>query len=66
MPEVVSGRYVLVEPREPEAIAKGVGKVYRGEVEDKGKKTFSWDECVQKYMLVYHQLVNNVRRGTER
>ena len=56
LPEVVSGKYVLVEPRNPEAIAEGVEKVYKGEVEDKGKKVFSWDECVEKYLEVYQSL----------
>ena len=53
LPEVVSGKYVLVEPRNPEAIAEGVEKVYKGAVEDKGKKVFSWDECVRGYLRVY-------------
>lgn len=53
LPEVVSGKYVLVEPRNPEAIAKGVEKVYRGETENSRRKIFSWDECVRKYLKVY-------------
>lgn len=55
IPEVVSGRYVLVEPRNQEAIAEGVEKVYKGEVEDNGKKIFSWDNCVDDYLRVYRR-----------
>lgn len=60
LPEVVSGKYILVEPGNPEAIAQGVERVYKGEVEDKGKKTFSWDECIEKYLQIYKGLLNSV------
>jgi len=53
LPEVISGRYVLVEPRNPEAIAEGVESIYRDEVKDSEKRTFSWDECVDRYLKVY-------------
>lgn len=56
LPEVVSGKYVLVEPKNPEAIAEGVEKVYQGEVEDKGKKIFSWDECIERYVGLYNEI----------
>lgn len=56
LPEVVSGRYVLVEPGNPEAIAEGVERVYKGEVEDKGKKIFSWDECAEGYLRNYEEI----------
>ena len=59
LPEVVSGKYVLVEPRNPEAIAEGVEKVYKGEVEDSPRKVFSWYECVERYLKVYEQLIRN-------
>ena len=55
LPEVVSGRYVLVEPRNPEAIADAIEKIYKGEVEDSAKITFSWDECTDKYLSVYQR-----------
>jgi glycosyltransferase involved in cell wall biosynthesis len=57
LPEVVFGRYALVEPRNPEGIAEGVLKVYRGEVEDKGKKIYDWDECVGEYLEIYQGLI---------
>ena len=57
LPEVVSGKYVLVEPRNPDAIAEGVEKVYKGEWQHSESKLFSWDECVENYMRVYEQLL---------
>jgi glycosyltransferase involved in cell wall biosynthesis len=57
LPEVVSGRYVVVEPRNPEAIAEGVEKVYKSEIEDKGKNMFSWNKCVEKYLEVYQEIL---------
>ena len=56
LPEVVSGRRALVEPGNPEAIAEAIEMVYKGEIEDKGKRVFSWDECVQRYLKVYKGL----------
>ena len=56
LPEVISGRYVLVEPRNPGAIAEGVEKVFKGEVENSKRKVFSWDECTRKYLQVYLEL----------
>jgi len=57
LPEVVSGRYVLVEPRNPEAIAEGVEKVYKGEVGSSEQKVFSWDKCVDGYFKVYENVM---------
>jgi len=57
LPEIVSGGYVLVEPIKSEAVAEGVEKVYKGEVEKGEKKAFSWDKCVEKYLEVYKKEV---------
>ena len=57
LPEVVSGKYVLVEPKDPEAIAEGVEKVYKGEVEYSPPKVFSCDECVREYLKVYSEVL---------
>lgn len=59
LPEVVSGKYILVEPRNPEAIAEGVKRVYEGEIEKSEKKVFSWVECVEGYLRVYEELPKN-------
>lgn len=56
LPEVVSGRYVLVEPRNSEGLAEGVEKVYRGETENSRHKIFSWDRCVAEYLGIYEEM----------
>lgn len=56
LPEVVSGKYVLVERRSPDELAKAIRKVYDGQVEVIPKKTFTWDECVEKYSKVYEEV----------
>lgn len=60
LPEVVSGRYVLVEPRNPEAIAEGVRMIYENEVKNTDKKIFSWDECVREYLRIYKALLEEI------
>lgn len=60
LPEVVSGKYVLVEPRNPEAIAEGVRMIYDNEVKNTDRKIFSWDECVREYLKVYKALLEEI------
>jgi len=57
LPEVVSGKYVLVKPKSPKEIARGIELVYRKKVKDKGKKIFSWDKAVKIYLEVYKKLI---------
>jgi len=61
LPEVVRGKYVLVEPGNPAEIAEGVELIYRGKVEDKGKKVFSLDEKVRKHLDTYTELVKTLK-----
>lgn len=56
LPEVVSGRYILIEPRNPKAIASAVIQVAQGDIESSSKKTFSWDNAVNKYLDLYNQV----------
>ena len=56
LPEVVSGRYILIEPGNPEAIAKAVKSVYNNELKDSDKKTFSWHESISRYVEIYDEL----------
>jgi len=59
LPEVVSGKYVLIPPRSPQAIADAVYSIYIGEVEDRGKKIFDWWETARKYVRVYEKLLGD-------
>lgn len=57
LPEVVSGRYELVEPRDPDAIAEAVIDVYNGDYDEKPKKKFRWDDAINEYIDIYEELV---------
>lgn len=56
LPEVVSGKYVLIKPENPRAIAKGVEDIYNHRFKESSKKTFSWDTCVDNYLEVYQDV----------
>lgn len=49
LPEVVSGKHVLVVPRSPQAIALGVEAVYNNRANSTGKKSFKWADCIKQY-----------------
>jgi len=51
IPEVISGKHVLVEPKSSRAIAKGVEKVY--------KKEFPWSRTVSLYEKEYNTLLQS-------
>ncbi len=56
LPEVVSGKYVLVKPASPEDIAKGVIDVYRGKIKSKKKKLFKLNDNINGYIQIYRNL----------
>lgn len=62
LPEVIFGRYVLAPPRDPEALAEGVVKVFRREYETSEKKVYLWENTVQKYLQAYCAII--AKRGT--
>jgi glycosyltransferase involved in cell wall biosynthesis len=49
LPEVVSGKYVLVEPKSPGAIALGVEAAYNNKANLTEKKIFKWSDCIDQY-----------------
>lgn len=57
LPEVVSGQYVLIEPRNPKAIARGVVQVYEGRVKKSKLNKFTWDDCVSGYEKIYKEVL---------
>ena len=58
IPEVISGKYVLVEPKNPEEIAKGICSVYHREYTEKPLKRFELNENIEGYLKVYGRLLN--------
>lgn len=57
IPEVIFGKYVLVKPMDPAALADGMGKIYRNEYSLSDKKEFLWEDMVRKHLAVYEALL---------
>ena len=59
LPEIVSGKYVLVEPGNAGAIAAGVIRIHHGEAVITDKKYFYWASCIDNYDKIYRQETGN-------
>ena len=57
LPEIVSGRYMLIEPRNTQAIADAVVEVYNNRAKANARKVFTWNSCVDKYESLYNEIV---------
>jgi D-inositol-3-phosphate glycosyltransferase len=57
LPEVVSGRYVLVEPGSADALADGIVRISRKDYSQSEEKRFHWEEHVRKHEKVYRDLL---------
>lgn len=57
IPEVISGRHVLVEAGSAEAIAEGVLRIRRGEWDETPPKRFSWEAMVDAYESLYREML---------
>ena len=56
LPEVVSGKYVLVKPRRPDAIAKGVEMVYGKKFIKTKLQKFLLKDNIEGYLNVYEMV----------
>lgn len=57
IPEVISGKYILVDPANPFAIAQGVINIQPGTFSQTPLKTFSWDDTVSQHLSLYETLL---------
>ncbi|MBW2966073.1 glycosyltransferase family 4 protein [Candidatus Woesearchaeota archaeon] len=57
IPEVISGKYVLVKPGNAEAIAKGVEMVYHDKFMRSELKKFELEDNIKGYLKVYEGLI---------
>jgi glycosyltransferase involved in cell wall biosynthesis len=57
IPEVISGKHLLIEPGSSAAIADAVVRMWRGEYNQAEPKNFDWDHIVQQYEQVYRRLL---------
>jgi len=58
LPEVIFGRYILVSSRDPEALADGVVKIFRGEYETSEQKVYLWQETVEQHLKAYCGIIS--------
>ncbi len=63
LPEVVSGRYVLVAPGSAEALAEGIQKVSRKEYQQTEEKRFLWEDHVKQHETRYRELISGLSRA---
>ena len=57
LPEVISGKYVLVKPRSPEGIAKGVELVYTNKTIKTPLKKFLLKDNIEKHIRLYEKIL---------
>lgn len=58
IPEVIRGRYILVEPKNPVAIAEAVVNVHKGKnIQFSEKKIFDRETNLASYLCVYNKLI---------
>ena len=60
IPEVISGSYVLVKPKNPKEIARAIELVYKRKVKKKAKKYFTIDKNINGYLENYKQLITKI------
>ena len=58
LPEVCSGKYVLIKPRQPLSIAQGIKQIYDKAHISSPKKKFTISDNVKKYLALYKELLN--------
>ena len=56
LPEVVSGKYVLIKPKSPEDIARGIELIYKNKCNYKRLKRFTIKENIDNYLKIYKEL----------
>ncbi len=53
LPEVISGKFLLVPPKNPGAIAEAVIRISKKEYNKTALKRFSWEKAREEYLKVY-------------
>jgi glycosyltransferase involved in cell wall biosynthesis len=57
LPEVVFGRYVLVEPKDPTALAEGIIRIHAKNYSVSPEKRFTWDDNILRHIEAYKRLL---------
>lgn len=64
LPEVVSGKHILVKPRDSNGIAAAVTSMFHGKSHKTPLRKFTIDESVSSYVKIYKELISR-RLGTK-
>ena len=56
IPEVISGRYILVPSKDSNAIAQGVIDIFEGKGFEVTGRKFLWSDCIKEYEKVYKEV----------
>lgn len=59
LPEVVSGKYILVEPKSPEEIATAVERVYNKKYTTSPLKKFLLETNISNYLKMYREVLHS-------
>ncbi|TKJ17308.1 hypothetical protein CEE44_02110 [Candidatus Woesearchaeota archaeon B3_Woes] len=59
LPEVISGKYILVKPKNPESITKGIEKIYHNQIIKSELKRFELKDNIRNYLKVYKEILEN-------
>lgn len=59
LPEVISGKYLLIPPKSPEEIAKAVKLIHEKKYHRSKLKKFTIEENVENYLKIYKLILNN-------
>jgi len=57
LPEVVSGKHLFFESKNPEDLAEKIKAITKGEWNYLPLKKFEWENCVESYLRVYSQFI---------
>jgi len=63
LPEVIFGKYVLVPPYNPEALADGVVKVYQKAYETGDLKSYQWEDTVKQHVTAYSKIIADRKKN---
>lgn len=56
IPEVISGKHVLVKPADSKAIAEGIERVWKGKWLFSKRKSFTVEKCLSSYIKIYKKI----------
>ena len=66
IPEMISGKYVLFEPKNPKAIAKAVVDISKGKFSSGKLKKFTVSENIRNYLNLYKILLSKAKQNFEK